>query len=48
MKVRGKLLVVLFIKSEARKIIIVYFLCKVYKRLKFPFNFIFIVKFHVS
>ena len=38
----------LFIKREAQKIIAIYFLCKVYEWLKFPFVFIFIVKFHVS
>ena len=37
-----------FYKSAAREIIIIYFLCKVYKRLKYPFIFILIVKFRVS
>ena len=48
MKVTRKILWGLFIKNEARKIIITYFLCKIYKRFKFPFIFILIVKFHVS
>ena len=35
---RRKILQDLFIESEARKIIIIYFLCKVYKRLKSPLS----------
>ena len=37
----------IFIKSEARKIVIIYFPCKVCKKWKFPFIFILIVKFQV-